>query len=53
MLAYQFVNSRWIFLACWILSLPGCRTGNTEAEQTEPQPITVRLAKPSRVTVPA
>ena len=53
MLAYRFVNSRSIFLACWILSLPGCRTGNAEAEQTEPQPITVRLAKPSHVTVPA
>ncbi len=47
----QHVQS--IFVALWLLSLPGCGTRNASADQTQPQPVTVRLAKPSHVRVAA
>ena len=47
----QHVQS--MLVALWLLSLPGCGTRNASADQTQPQPVTVRLARPSRVRVPA
>ena len=44
---------RLILVTVSLLSLSACATRDASADQASPQPITVRLAKPSHVRVPA
>jgi multidrug efflux pump subunit AcrA (membrane-fusion protein) len=44
---------RLIFVAVSLLSLSACATRDASADQASPQPITVRVAKPIHVRVPA
>ena len=43
---------RLVFVVFCLVTLPGCGTRDASADRTQPEPIIVRLAKPSHVRVP-